>query len=83
MKRVLGTLRSSTEERFQEWNSYLSDKKKRVLGEQLSQVTVLLKSKFKCYTQALVVKLVENVRLLLSELVVSSCIPKIYFMFNR
>nr|VDD34137.1 unnamed protein product [Brassica oleracea] len=63
MKRVLGTLRSSTEERFQEWNSYLSDKKKRVLGEQLSQVTVLLKSKFKCYTQALVVKLVENMRI--------------------
>lgn len=61
MKRVLDKLRTSTEARFEEWNSYLSDEKKRVLGEQLSQVTVLLKSKFRSYTQALVEKLVENV----------------------
>lgn len=61
MKRVLCKLRTSTEARFEEWNSYLSDEKKRVLGEQLSQVTVLLKSKFRSYTQALVEKLVENV----------------------
>lgn len=61
MKRVLDKLRTSTEARFEEWNSYLSDEKKRVLGEQLSQVTVLLKSKFRSYTQALVEKLIENV----------------------
>ncbi|KAL0736173.1 hypothetical protein Bca4012_012383 [Brassica carinata] len=61
MKRVLDKLRTSTEAQFEEWNSYLSDKKKRVLGEQLSQVTVLFKSKFRSYTQALVEKLVENV----------------------
>ncbi|KAF3563116.1 hypothetical protein DY000_02019333 [Brassica cretica] len=61
MKRVLDKLRSNIEERFEEWNSYLSDKKKRVLGEKLSEVTVLLKSKFKCYTQELVEKLVENI----------------------
>lgn len=61
MKRVLDKLRTSTEARFEEWNSYLSDEKKRVLGEQLSQVTVLLKSKFRSYTQALVEKLAENV----------------------
>ncbi|KAL0888189.1 hypothetical protein Bca101_012172 [Brassica carinata] len=61
MKRVLDKLRTSTEAQFEEWNSYLSDKKKRVLGEQLSQVTVLFKSKFRSYTQALVEKLVENI----------------------
>ncbi|XP_056846428.1 uncharacterized protein LOC108835716 isoform X2 [Raphanus sativus] len=63
MKRVLDKLRTSTEARFEEWNSYLSDEKKRVLGEQLSQVTVLLKSKFRSYTQALVEKLAENVKM--------------------
>ncbi|KAG5377066.1 hypothetical protein IGI04_041662 [Brassica rapa subsp. trilocularis] len=56
-------LRSSIEERFEEWNSYLSDKKKRVLGEKLREVTVLLKAKFRSYTQALVEKLVENMSL--------------------
>ncbi|WZZ22695.1 hypothetical protein YC2023_124082 [Brassica napus] len=56
-------LRSSIEERFEEWNSYLSDKKKRVLGEKLREVTVLLKAKLRSYTQALVEKLVENMSL--------------------
>ncbi|XP_009122050.1 uncharacterized protein LOC103846803 isoform X1 [Brassica rapa] len=63
MKRVLDKLRSSIEERFEEWNSYLSDKKKRVLGEKLREVTVLLKAKLRSYTQALVEKLVENMSL--------------------
>ncbi|CAN8299058.1 unnamed protein product [Cochlearia groenlandica] len=63
MKRVLEKLRSSVEDRFKVWNSYIPDKEKRVLGEELSEVTVLLRSKFRNYMHALVEKLSENTRI--------------------
>lgn len=61
MKRVLDILRPSIENRFKSWNSYIPDGESRVLGERLSEVTVLLRAKFRSYTQALVEKLAENV----------------------
>lgn len=61
MKRVLDILRPSIENRFKSWNSYIPDGENRVLGERLSEVTVLLRSKFRSYMQALVEKLAENV----------------------
>lgn len=61
MQRVLDTLRESIENRFKVWNSYLPDKENRVLGEQLSEVTVQLRAKFRSYIQALAEKLAENV----------------------
>lgn len=61
MKAVLDELRSSIENRFKAWNSYFPDKENRVLGERLSEVTVVLRSTFRSYMQALVEKLAENV----------------------
>lgn len=61
MKRVLDILRPSIENRFKYWNSYIPDGENRVLGERLSEVTVLLRAKFRSYMQALVEKLAENV----------------------
>ncbi|ESQ40995.1 hypothetical protein EUTSA_v10015247mg [Eutrema salsugineum] len=63
VKTVLDNLRPSIENRFEVWNYYLSDIKIGVLGEQLSEVTVLLRSKFRSYMQALVEKLAENMRM--------------------
>ncbi|KAG7535580.1 hypothetical protein ISN45_Aa08g029930 [Arabidopsis thaliana x Arabidopsis arenosa] len=63
MKRVLDILRPSIENRFKSWNSYIPDGENRVLGERLSEVTVLLRSKFRSYMQALVEKLAENTRI--------------------
>uniref|UniRef100_A0A1J3H0H0 Uncharacterized protein n=1 Tax=Noccaea caerulescens TaxID=107243 RepID=A0A1J3H0H0_NOCCA len=63
MKRVLDILRPSIENRFKSWNSYIPDGENRVLGERLSEVTVLLRAKFRSYTQALVEKLAENTRI--------------------
>lgn len=61
MKRVLDILRPSVENRFKSWNSYIPDGENRILGERLSEVTVLLRAKFRSYMQALVEKLAENV----------------------
>ncbi|KAF2609997.1 hypothetical protein F2Q70_00010752 [Brassica cretica] len=63
MKRVLDILRPSIENRFKSWNSYIPDGENRILGERLSEVTVLLRAKFRSYTQALVEKLAENTRI--------------------
>ncbi|XP_010484364.1 PREDICTED: uncharacterized protein LOC104762712 isoform X2 [Camelina sativa] len=63
MKRVLDILRPSIENRFKLWNSYIPDGENRVLGERLSEVTVLLRAKFRSYMQALVEKLAENTRI--------------------
>lgn len=82
MKRVLDTLRSSIENRFKVWNSYLPDKEKRVLGEQLSEVTVQLRAKFRSYMQALVEKLAENVgySFLRLSVLYAQILEKIYLM---
>ncbi|XP_023639737.1 uncharacterized protein LOC17874910 isoform X2 [Capsella rubella] len=63
LKRVLDILRPSIENRFKMWNSYIPDGENRVLGERLSEVTVLLRAKFRSYMQALVEKLAENTRI--------------------
>ncbi|VVB18127.1 unnamed protein product [Arabis nemorensis] len=63
MKRVLDILRPSVENRFKSWNSYIPDGENRILGERLSEVTVLLRAKFRSYMQALVEKLAENTRI--------------------
>ncbi|CAN6812919.1 unnamed protein product [Brassica oleracea] len=63
MKRVLDILRPSIENRFKSWNSYIPDGENRILGERLSEVTVLLRAKFRSYMQALVEKLAENTRI--------------------
>ncbi|XP_010519228.1 PREDICTED: uncharacterized protein LOC104798734 [Tarenaya hassleriana] len=63
VKRMLDILRPSVEKRFKYWNSYFPDGEHRVLGERLSEVTVLLRAKFRSYMQALVEKLAENTRI--------------------
>ncbi|CAN8264255.1 unnamed protein product [Cochlearia groenlandica] len=63
MKRVLDILRPSIENRFKSWNSFIPDGENRVLGDRLSEVTVLLRAKFRSYMQALIEKLAENTRI--------------------
>lgn len=63
MKRILDVLHIRVEETLKSWASYLPTKgdKKSLFGEQMNAITVLLRTKYKNYLQALVEKLVSNV----------------------
>jgi len=61
MKRMLDVLRPKIETQFKSWGSCIPDRSSQIPGERLSEVTVMLRAKFRNYLQALVDKLVENV----------------------
>lgn len=61
MKRMLDILRPKIEQQFKSWGSYIPEGGNTAPGERLSEVTVMLRSKFKNYLQAVVDKLAENV----------------------
>lgn len=63
MKRMLDVLRPKIEMQFKSWGSCIPDVSGRIPGERLSEVTVMLRAKFRNFLQALVEKLVENTRL--------------------
>ncbi|CAI0467807.1 unnamed protein product [Linum tenue] len=63
MKRMLDILRPKIEARFKTWGSCMPDGGNTVPGERLSEVTVMLRSKFRSYLQAVVEKLAENTKL--------------------
>ncbi|KAJ8762554.1 hypothetical protein K2173_007993 [Erythroxylum novogranatense] len=64
MKRMLDVLRPKVEARFKSWGSCIPDGGNAVPGERLSEVTVMLRTKFRSYLQAIMEKLVENTKLL-------------------
>lgn len=63
MRRMIDLLRPKIESRFKSWGSYIPDGGN-VPGEHLSEITVMLRAKFKNYLQAVVEKLAENTRML-------------------
>lgn len=63
LKRMLDVLRPKIEAQFKSWGSCIPDGGNAVPGERLSEVTVMLRAKFRNYLQAVVEKLVENAKL--------------------
>ncbi|CAO2834467.1 unnamed protein product, partial [Amaranthus hypochondriacus] len=63
LKRMLDILRPKIETQFKSWGSCIPNAGNQVPGERLSEVTVMLRAKFRNYLQAIVEKLVENMRL--------------------
>ncbi|XP_021912220.1 uncharacterized protein LOC110825972 [Carica papaya] len=63
LKRMLDVLRPKIEARFKSWGSCIPDGRNPVPGERLSEVTVMLRAKFRNYLQAVIEKLVENTKL--------------------
>ncbi|CAN1340875.1 hypothetical protein LINPERPRIM_LOCUS39003 [Linum perenne] len=63
LKRMLDLLRPKIEIRFKSWGSCIPDGGNTAPGERLSEVTVMLRTKFRSYLQAVVEKLAENTKL--------------------
>lgn len=63
MKRMLDVLRPKIESLFKSWGSCIPDRGNAVPGERLSGVTVMLRTKFRNYLQAVDEKLAENTKL--------------------
>lgn len=61
MKRMLDVIRPKIEAQFKAWSSCIPDVGNAAPGDRLSEVTVMLRAKFRNYLQAVVEKLVENV----------------------
>ncbi|KAJ1383908.1 hypothetical protein SESBI_42978, partial [Sesbania bispinosa] len=60
LKRMLDVLRPRLESQFKSWGSCLPNAGNSAPGERLSEVTVMLRAKFRNYLQTIVEKLVEN-----------------------
>lgn len=65
LKRMVDFLRPKIEVQFKSWGSCIPDCGNAVPGERLSEVTVMLRAKFRNYLQAVVEKLAENVGIIL------------------
>ncbi|OIT28396.1 PREDICTED: uncharacterized protein LOC109212700 [Nicotiana attenuata] len=63
MKRMLDILRPKIEQQFKSWGSCIPEGGNTAPGERLSEVTVMLRSKFRNYVQAVIEKLAENTKL--------------------
>lgn len=63
MKRMLDVLRPKIETQFKAWGSCMPNGGHTAPGERLSEVTVMLRAKFRSYLQAVVEKLAENTKL--------------------
>ncbi|KAG5052607.1 hypothetical protein HKD37_02G005259 [Glycine soja] len=63
LKRMLDSLRPRVESQFKTWGSCLPHVGNTTPGERLSEVTVMLRAKFRNYVQAIVEKLAENAKL--------------------
>lgn len=61
MKRMLDMLRPVIETQLKSWGSCIPHDASTPAGESLSEVTVMLRSKFRSYLRAVVDKLLENV----------------------
>ncbi|XP_022734370.1 uncharacterized protein LOC111287412 isoform X3 [Durio zibethinus] len=63
MRRMLDFLRPKIETQFKSWGSCIPEGGNAAPGEHLSEVTVMLRTKFRGYLQAVVEKLAENTKL--------------------
>ncbi|KAA8538165.1 hypothetical protein F0562_027773 [Nyssa sinensis] len=63
MKRMLDILRPKIEHQLRSWGSCIPDGGNTAPGERLSEVTVMLRTKFRNYLQVVVEKLAENTKL--------------------
>ncbi|TYH27755.1 hypothetical protein ES288_A02G093500v1 [Gossypium darwinii] len=63
MKRMLDVLRPKIETQFKSWGSCIPEGGNTAPGEHLSEVTVMLRTKFRGYLQAVVEKLAKNTKL--------------------
>ncbi|KAK6150355.1 hypothetical protein DH2020_015287 [Rehmannia glutinosa] len=63
MKRMLEILRPQIESQLKMWGSCMPESGNMVPGERLSEITVMIRSKFRAYVQAVIDKLVENSKL--------------------
>ncbi|XP_011622182.1 uncharacterized protein LOC18431026 [Amborella trichopoda] len=63
MKRLLDVLRPKIETQLKSWVACIPSGGSSVAGERLSEVTVMLRAKFRNYLQAIVEKLADNTRL--------------------
>lgn len=61
MKRMLDVLWPKIESQFKSWSSCIADGGNAVVGEHLSEITVMMRAKFRNYLLAIVEKFVENV----------------------
>lgn len=64
MKRMLDVLRPQIESQLKSWGSCMPESGNVAPGEKLSEVTVMIRSKFRSYVQSVIDKLVENVSIL-------------------
>ncbi|OUZ99781.1 hypothetical protein BVC80_9065g56 [Macleaya cordata] len=62
MKRMLDVLRPRIETQLKSWGSCIPNGGNAVPGERLSEITVMLRAKFRNYLQAIVEKLAENTK---------------------
>ncbi|KAA8546741.1 hypothetical protein F0562_003170 [Nyssa sinensis] len=62
MKRMLDVLQPKIDAQLKSWGSCIPDGGNTAPGERLSEVTVMLRTKFRNYLQAVVEKLAENTR---------------------
>ncbi|PWA71456.1 hypothetical protein CTI12_AA279630 [Artemisia annua] len=64
IKRILDVLHCRIEDKLKSWASYLpvNVDKESTYGEHMNAVTVLLRTKYKNYIQAVVVKLISNMQ---------------------
>ncbi|KAL8472205.1 hypothetical protein ACS0TY_029429 [Phlomoides rotata] len=63
MKRMLDVLRPQIESQLKSWGSCMPESGNVAPGEKLSEVTVMIRSKFRAYMQSVIDKLVENTKL--------------------
>jgi hypothetical protein len=69
VKRMLDVLHCRAEGILKSWAAYLTiTNGHTVFGEQMNSITVMLRKKYKKYLQAIVEKLVYNVRSLVTQL---------------
>ncbi|KAJ8765527.1 hypothetical protein K2173_014649 [Erythroxylum novogranatense] len=72
LKWMLDVLGPEIETQLKSWSSYIPEGENAVTEERLKGITVMLKSKFASYQQAIVEMLVENVVMLLSSCLLQS-----------
>lgn len=61
MRRMLDVLLPKVEVQLKSWSTCIDDAGSAVPGERLTEVTIMLRTKFRNYIQAVLEKLVENV----------------------
>lgn len=79
MKRMLDVLRPKIEIQFKSWGSCIPDGGNTAPGERLSEVTVMLRAKFRSYLQAVVEKLAENVSINMKMILFKFVLILIFF----